>query len=323
MRNILFITCSRIGDAVLTTCVLNYINKHIHNAKVTIAVDPLPAPLFENYPLLDQLLIVPKQKYSKHWLTLWKKVKLNQWDWVIDLRGSLISYALRTNLRSVWRQKNNDSRHKVEQITDLVKIPTTAPCLWFNQKQISIAKNLLGSDSSYLAIAPAANWIGKQWPVERFLRLSERFCENNPTAKIVLIAAPHEYKVVRPIIESLPSYKLINLLDYNYDLGQIAACLKQCSLFIGNDSGLMHMSAAVGIPTIGLFGPSGEENYGPYDGNLLLNNSSLNTVIRIPKTYDELKSTKGFSHQSQECYMNTLTTDYVWPILEAEWERFT
>ena len=99
---------------------------------------------------------------------------------------------------------------------------------------------------------------------------------------------------------------------------------KNCRLFIGNDSGLMHMSAAVGTPTIGLFGPSREENYGPYDGHFLLNkDNKINTVIRIPLTYEELKKTPGFSHQSQDCYMTTLTTDVVWPLLKQQWENFS
>jgi ADP-heptose:LPS heptosyltransferase len=322
MTKILFITCSRIGDAVLTTSVLNYINQHIPNARVTVVVDPLPAPLFANYPLLDQLIVLPKQKRSKHWLTLWKQVKNQRWNWVIDLRGSVVSYTLRCRRRSVWRQKNNDSRHKVEQIMSLVNAPITAPCLWFSQEQVNIAKDLLKSEYAYLAMAPAANWVGKQWPIERFTELAERFCADYPTAKILLIAAPHEYQIVQPFIKTLPANKLINLLDYAYDLGQIAAFLKQCQLFMGNDSGLMHMSAAVGAPTIGLFGPSREENYGPYDSHLLMKREPFNTVIRIPKTYDELKKTAGFSHQSQECYMNELTTDDVWPILKQQWERF-
>lgn len=325
MKKILFITCSRIGDAVLTTSVLNYIHQEFPSAQVTIVVDPLPAPLFSNYPLLERLIILPKQKYSQHWVNLWKQVRKQKWDWVIDLRGSVVSYGLKAHRRSIWKQKNNDTRHKVEQITSLLKLPVTAPALWFNQGQTAVANNLLkGEEISYLAIAPAANWIGKQWPIEHFLEIAERFYNQFPLAKLILIAAPHERQIVQPLIDKIPSDKLINLLDYTFDLGQIAAILKDCRLFIGNDSGLMHMSAAVGTPTIGLFGPSREENYGPYDSHILLNkDNEKNTVIRIPLTYEELKKTPGFSHQSQDCYMTTLTTDKVWPLLKQQWEKFT
>lgn len=321
MKKILFITCSRIGDAVLTTGILNYIQHEIPNAKVTIAVDPLPASLFSDYPLLDKLIIFAKQKRSRHWLDLWKQVKGQQWDWVIDLRGSIISYGLRCARRSVWRQKENDPRHKVEQISSLVKIPVTSPALWFNTERLKIAESLLAEGAFHLAMAPAANWIGKQWPIERFTEIAQQFCKIHPQAKIVLIAAPHERKIVQPLIDKVAPSQLINLIDHNYDLGQTAACLQQCQLFLGNDSGLMHMAAAVGIPTIGLFGPSREENYGPYDSHLATIGKKVNSVIRIPQTYDQLKLMPHFSHQSQDCYMTGLTVDAVWQVFNQHLEN--
>lgn len=321
MKKTLFITCSRIGDAVLTTGILDYIHNHIPNARVTIAVDPLPAPLFRDYPLVDSLLIFAKQKYSRHWLALWKQVKGQYWDWVIDLRGSILSYALRCGRRSVWHQKENDHRHKVDQLSSLVGIPVTAPALWFDHHRLKIAEKLLTEENFYLAIAPVANWVGKQWPLERFTIIAKQFCQLYPHAKIVLITAPHEQPLVQPFIKNLPSSQLINLMDYGYDLGQTAACLQRCQLFLGNDSGLMHIAAAVGIPTIGLFGPSREEIYGPYDSHFSKTGKKSNTVVRIPQTYDQLKAMPHFSHQSQDCYMTDLTIDTVWHVLRQHLEK--
>ncbi len=76
------------------------------------------------------------------------------------------------------------------------------------------------------------------------------------------------------------------------------------------------MAAAVGIPTLGLFGPSREENYGPYDGHFAKTGTQTNAVIRIPQTYDQLKAMPGFSHQSQDCYMTGLTVETVWNSLK-------
>ncbi len=323
MKNILFITCSRIGDAVLTTGVLDWIHAHYPTARVTIAVDPLPASLFSDYPLLEKMIVFPKQKHGKHWLNLWRQVQGKTWDWVIDLRGSLVSYGLRCRRRSVWRQKAHDTRHKVDQIAARVGIPTTSPCLWFSPARLQVAQELLPHNTPYLAMAPAANWIGKQWPIECFTALTQRFCQTYPQAKVVIIAAPHEKTMIQPLLQGLPSSAFISLMDSNLDLGQIAACLQHCTLFIGNDSGLMHMAAAVGIPTLGLFGPSREENYGPYDGAYHRTGTVINRVIRIPQTYDQLKNTPGFSHQSQDCYMKSLTVEAVWSVLQQQWCRFS
>lgn len=321
MNTILFITSSRIGDAVLTTGVLSHIHQYFPECLVTIAADPLSASLFQEYPLLDKLIIFSKQKYSRHWLALRREVKHHPWDWIIDLRGSLISYTLKCQKRSIWHQTKNDSRHKVEQICRLLNIPLTAPTLWHSQDQHEKAEALLPDGFSYLALAPAANWIGKQWPIERFTRIAQHFCERYKDTKIVLIAAPHEESMVAPLIKGTPSNRLINLVNKNLDLGQIGACLKRCQLFLGNDSGLMHMAAALEVPTIGLFGPSKEENYGPFDNLLLREGKAINKVVRIPQTYHQLKATSGFSLKSKDSYMKGLTLDAVWKILKEQWEK--
>ncbi len=345
MKNILFITCSRIGDAVLTTGILAEIERRYPSAKVTIAVDPLPAPLFEDYPLLDGFIVFAKERHSKHWLTLWKQVFKKRWDWVIDLRGSAISYGLWAKKRSVWKSKPGDPRHKVEQVSALVGFETSNPTLWFSKERLSRLSSsnptLSSSDSplsssdlfrgskdscnkcendeempSYLAVAPAANWIGKQWPIESFTELLKRFMEKYLDAKVAVFAAPHEKNIVEPMLKELPADRVLSLIDSGLSLADTAACIKQCKAFIGNDSGLMHIAAAVGTPTIGLFGPSREKNYGPWQTS----GETRNIVVRIPLTYDELKETPGFSHQSRDCYMRDLTVNKVWLTLDQLWK---
>lgn len=314
--NILFITCSRIGDAVLTTGILGEIQRRYPSAKVTIAVDPLPVSLFEDYPLLNDMIVFSKQRHSKHWLTLWKKVVGRKWDWVIDLRGSAISYLLWTKRRTIWKSKPNDPRHKVEQISALLDGKAFSPELWFKEKRFDKIKDYF-ENNPYIAVAPAANWVGKQWPISSFIELFRHFSKQYPEAKVAIFAAPHEKSMVEPLIESLPKEQVISFIDKNLSLIETAACIKQCKIFLGNDSGLMHMAAAVGIPTIGLFGPSREQNYRPWQDY----RESRNVVIRIPMTYDELKATPGFSHKSQDCYMTTLSVESVWAVLEKHWAR--
>ncbi|NBT85171.1 MAG: glycosyltransferase family 9 protein [Alphaproteobacteria bacterium] len=314
---ILFITCSRIGDAVLTTGILSEIQKRYPFAKVTIAVDPLPASLFEDYPLLNDLIVFPKQRLSKHWLTLWTKVVGQKWDWVIDLRGSAISYLLLTKKRVVWKSKPSDPRHKVEQVSALIDGKAFSPELWFSEKWFEKTRACFDNHPC-VAVAPAANWVGKQWPISSFIEVFKRFSHQYPETKIAIFAAPHEKSMVEPLIESLPKEQVLSFFDKNLSLIETAACIKQCKVFIGNDSGLMHIAAALRVPTIGLFGPSREQNYRPWQDY----DETRNIVVRIPMTYDELKSTPEFSHKSQDCYMTSLSVETVWPILENHWERY-
>ena len=74
LMNILFITASRIGDAVLSTGLLDYIARTHLDAKVTIVCGPLCASLFSGYPLLQEVIPLKKEKRHKHWVKLWRRV---------------------------------------------------------------------------------------------------------------------------------------------------------------------------------------------------------------------------------------------------------
>src|SRR6185312_15372160 len=96
---ILFVTATRIGDAVLSTGLLSHLIEQFPGARLTIAAGPVAAPLFEAVPGLERLLIVRKQRASLHWLALYRHVARRRWDLVVDLRGSALAWMLRAGDR--------------------------------------------------------------------------------------------------------------------------------------------------------------------------------------------------------------------------------
>lgn len=313
---ILFITCSRIGDAVLTTPVLSHILSLYPRARVSIAADPLVASLLDDYPGVHELILFPKEKHSLHWLKLWQKVVGTSWDMVIDLRGSIISYGLRTKQRFVWKSIKNDPRHKVAQICGLLNFPLVATCIWTSQKRLEKARRHITPPT--LAMAPAANWVGKQWPLDNFITIAQRWFDSVPDGRIAVFCAPHEANSIMPLLALNPE-KTAAFVDGTLSLCDVAAHLKCCQVFLGNDSGLMHMSAAVGTPTVGLFGPSRENNYGPWEDPT--QKTLKHRVVRIPQTYDVLSQSPGFSHQSQECYMKGIHPKDVWHAVHSVFQE--
>src|SRR5450631_876349 len=98
---ILFVTATRIGDAVLSTGLLSHVVERFAGARLTIAAGPVAAPLFEAVPGLEQVLVVTKQRWGLHWLALYARVARHRWDLVVDLRGSALAWTLRAGERRV------------------------------------------------------------------------------------------------------------------------------------------------------------------------------------------------------------------------------
>lgn len=314
----LFITSSRIGDAVMTLSLLEGLRKKSPGMRYVVAADPLVASLFQDDTACDEIISFPKKKASLHWLYLWRRAIGRSWDWVADTRGSVISYGLFANNRYIWHKTPNDQRHKVEQVAAMAGLPASCPRIIVSDERKQIMKNLL-PDAPLLVVAPVANWIGKQWPMEHFKTIIAQFCETYRDGHVLVVAAPSENTQLQ-MLRDLPAERITFSPDltkqHGLSLIDMAALMSHGLLFLGNDSGLMHMSYALDVPVIGLYGPSRDAIYGPYPAS-----GAGHTVLRIPKSYDELADTPGFSHKNQVCYMDGLTIEMVWRALVQRWER--
>lgn len=119
------------------------------------------------------------------------------------------------------------------------------------------------ADRPLIALHPgsAPNAAFKRWPLPRFAALATRLIENHQT-HILILGSNAEEELKQNLLSQLTAYHL-SLTTITADLLTTAAILQRCRLFIGNDSGLMHLSAGVGTPTLGLFGPTDEHQVGP------------------------------------------------------------
>ncbi len=268
---ILFITSTRIGDAVLSTCLLRHLETVHPEARFTIACGALSASLFEDFEKADQLISLTSKKYGKHWVEIWAKSIGTKWDLVIDLRGSALAFLVLATKRLVWRSKKVE-KHRVEQLCDLLKqggyeMPNPQPYLWLSDSRLKQGLSALSSQRAPLiAVAPLANWPGKEWPHPQMVELLKRVrSEEGPFqgAKFAFFAAPNEQARLSDFKNRFEKKDLVEVGNYSHLL-DVAVLMKQCDFFIGNDSGLMHMAAALGLPTLGLFGPSYDLFYRPW-----------------------------------------------------------
>ncbi len=258
---ILFITATRIGDAVLSTGILDHLLRTYPAARVTIACGPVAEGVFARMPRRDDTWVMQKRARDLHWLTLWRKAVAIAWDLVVDLRGSALGYLVRAKRRLVLRGGRRPG-HKTAQLAALLSLtPPPPPVCWVAASDRARAADLL-PDGPLIALGPTANWVGKVWPPERFVALFQALQADMPDARAVMFAGPGEMErtLAAPVLAALPG--AIDLTG-RLSLPEASACLMRCRLFVGNDSGLMHLAAAAGTPTLGLFGPSPVREYGP------------------------------------------------------------
>ena len=268
---ILFITSTRIGDAVLSTGLIDHLIRAHPDARFTIAVGRVAEGVFRRMPNLDRVIPIEKKRFGLHWLGLWSQVAFTRWDLVVDLRGSAIAWLLLARRRAVMRGGRRPGHRLLHIAQTLGLAPAPRPVAWFGPAEAARAEALLPSGSPVLALGPTANWVRKVWPADRFLTLARLLTGPGGAlegARIAVLGGPgaQEREMAASVLAGLPgAIDLVGALD----LPEAAAVLARCALFVGNDSGLMHLSAATGTPTVGLFGPTPASEYAPVGARAL------------------------------------------------------
>lgn len=261
---ILFITSTRIGDAVLSTGLLDHLIRQYPDARITIACGHVAEGVFTRMPGLERIIPLTKKRWSLHWLGLWAQVAFRRWDLVVDLRGSAMAWLLWTRRRAVMRGGRRPG-HRIQYLAEALDVsPPPHPVAWFDAEDAARAAALLPG-GPWLILGPTANWHVKTWPAERFVALAQALTHATgplPRASIAILGGPgeQERRAATPVLEALP--QAVDLVG-RLSLPEVAAALARASLYVGNDSGLMHLAAATGVPTLGLFGPTPASEYGP------------------------------------------------------------
>jgi heptosyltransferase III len=258
---ILFVTSNRVGDAVLSTGLLDHLIRLHPDARITVACGPPAEGVFERMPNRERTLVIDKRPWDLHWLPLWGWAASHRWDLVVDIRGSALAFMVSAKRRAVMRRRPG---HKTVQLAAVLGLrDPPLPVAWTAPDDRARAAALLPVDRPVVALGPTANWAPKAWPAEHFAMLFRRLeASLLPGARPAIFAGPGEQEraMAAPLLAAVP--EAIDLRG-RLTLAEAAACLARTALFVGNDSGLMHLAAATGVPTLGLFGPTPAAEYAP------------------------------------------------------------
>lgn len=267
VTQILFVTLSNIGDAVLTTPSLEALHLQFPNAVIDIVCDKRSAIIFKNCPYLGKLIYKEKQGSWQTKFKLLKALRKKKYDIAVDLRTDCLLYFVKAKSKSfkVSNVKTNNM-HSVEKhyaaIKGLVTLPIPLSKIWLSDNEIRLADQALLSISHQrvLAIGIGANFAGKIWPVTSFAELVSSL---KPFFDVVFIFGDKNDVSLSCAFKSacdLPSIDFCGKLN----LLETAAHLKKASFFIGNDSGLGHIASALALPTFTLFGVGQPMRYRPW-----------------------------------------------------------
>ncbi len=266
IMRILFITFTNIGDVVISTALLDRVLADYPDATVDIVGGKGALALFEGLPQKGELIPLVKQKKHMHYIDLYHKLKNINYDIIIDLRTPLLRYFLKGKKKIGYnhQSRKNIGKHKAEQIASLwpSEREINLTC-WPDEKVESKIADFCPPDRLLVAIAPTANWIGKQWPQSYFNKLNLGEINGLENALFIVLGAAHEHNTVKDFIKSLPQDRTKDLVGRT-TLPEAYSWLKKADLFVGNDSGLAHLAAAAQTPTITLFGPTNENLYAPW-----------------------------------------------------------
>ncbi len=312
---ILFVTSTRVGDAVLSTGLLARLLEENPDAEVTVACGPAAASLFEAVPGLQRIIVLNKMVWSLHWLYLWVNAVGTFWDVLVDIRNAPITYIIPKS-KCYRLTRTRDEGHRLRLLGRVVGAGDTPPTprIWLDDTRRRDAADLIPDGPPVLAIGPTANWRGKQWRAEAFAELVARLTSENGMlagARVAIFGRDDERPMALPVIQSVPEDRLLDLVG-GLDLLTVAACMERSVMYIGNDSGLMHLAAAAGTPTLGLFGPSPVQQYAPW--------GSLCDTVVARTSYDKIFPA-GFDPTNTDTLMDSLAVDDVEEAAKALWLR--
>ena len=291
--NILFITANRLGDAVLSTGILGTLIDRYPGGQITVVCGPLAASLFTEIPQVVRVIELVKKPRHGHWWSLWLQTAGTRWDLIVDLRNTVVSRLLRAHRLKIFKGLK-PRQHMVEGLASLLNAAPAdaAPRLWLNSGALEQVAGSIERQVPLLALAPGAHGFGKRWPKERSAELATRLLGPNGIlagGKLVVLGAPGEHQEADPVIAVLPAERVIDLVGRTDPL-LAAAWLARADLYVGNDSGLTHLAAAAGAPTLALFGPGIPARYRPWGASAtyMIAHDDPNRMIDICKIDDML-----------------------------------
>lgn len=280
---------SAIGDCILTMPLAVALREAFPTAYIAWAVEGVAGTMIEHHPAVDQAIRLPRgfARSSAAWWQLRRQLRSLRFDVAIDpqslTKSALVAWLSGAPRRigfarpvgrelAPWLHTEllaARASHVVDRYRELLTplnaaagptrfdFPVTAEA----QTAVAAQWEEAGLQTPIAVINPGAGWESKRWPQERFADIARELYRRHQVRSLVVWAGPQELAWAQEIAAAGDGWSTV---APSTTLLELAALLRRASLFIGSDTGPLHMAAAVGTPCVGIYGPTRPENCGPY-----------------------------------------------------------
>lgn len=284
VKKVLVIRLRSIGDTVLSTPSLIALRRFLPDSKIDILLEPWVAPVLDGFDAVDEVLTVGRSAGER--LNAAREIRRRGYDVVFDLHGgstasllaratgarhrvgysyyryaSLFNHVLSSS-SEFWDQEKTHSAEQQLALLGSVGIPVD------DRPRTRLAVSETGRTArvrewtdrrGYALIHPSTAFFTKQWPVESFARTAEFLAAKG--VNTVAVASRAESEVLKQLKTAAKS-RIATFDDLS--LPEITALASGATVFVGNDSGIAHIAAAVGTPTVVIFGSSNRAHWRPW-----------------------------------------------------------
>ena len=301
-KRLLVIRLDRLGDVVLSTPVLQALRQHFPHAFIAMMVRPACRDVVDGHPALDEVMIYEKEGAQRRvWETIRFARRLRRYDFDTALalhpsnRSHWIPWLARIPVRigydrkSAWllthrfpHRKQEGQQHEAAYTLELLSVFGIAagaphPSVPIHEESAARVEALLTAsaihpDDRMVAVHPSASCVSKRWMPERFAQVADRLAKEHGV-RICLVAGDADAVFAEQVARTMRQ-PVVNLAG-RLGVGELAALLRRCRMLISNDSGPVHVAAAVGTPVVDIFGRNQQglspQRWGPLgEGHVVL-----------------------------------------------------
>ena len=280
-----------IGDVVLALPAIQALFNSYPDAKISVAVRAPSHRLLEGHAAIDSIYEIPSGGSIGFWdqTRFAKSLSKNNFDLgvafpnsfksalLLRLTGAKCRLGYNTEIRDVFLthsvEKDDvvNKLHRVDYFLNILSplkikkmetrfMPTVKIDSRIKAKEVLADLNVRHGEF-LVAIHPGGSKLPRRWHMERFGILCQKLLKEYD-AKVVLLGDESEHDILKPIASFCPSDKVFCLTSLS--LPESAAVISKCKIFIGNDSGMMHIAAMMNTPLVGIFGPGSPQTTGPF-----------------------------------------------------------